>query len=82
MNLLFVLPTPPAQLGTAEMYPVIVFSWGLGLAAPVISSVALTWHLLTGAVLVIVGLTSGVALGVSVGEVIDRLRANGFAETS
>lgn len=46
VNLLFILPTPPGQIGTAEMYPVLIFSWGLGLPSSIISSVAIFWHLL------------------------------------
>lgn len=64
MNLLFVLPTPPGQVGTAEMFPVAVFSLGLGLADAGVASAALLWHLLSGAVLALAGVVSGVALGV------------------
>jgi uncharacterized protein (TIRG00374 family) len=65
MVMMFVLPTPPGQVGTAEMYPVLILSWGLGLPSGVISSAAVLWHLLTTMVFLLLGVCSAVSLGVS-----------------
>ncbi len=74
MNLMFILPTPPAQVGTAEMYPVLIFSWGLGLPSSVISSAAILWHLLTSVLFVVLGLLSAVILGVGFGNIFRIVR--------
>jgi uncharacterized protein (TIRG00374 family) len=74
MVLMFILPTPPAQIGTAEMYPVLVFSFGLGLPSSIISSAAVLWHLLTSAAFVVLGLYSAVSLGVGLGDMFERIR--------
>lgn len=74
MVLMFILPTPPAQVGTAEMYPVLIFSFGLGLPSSVISSAAILWHLLTSAAFVVLGLYSAVSLGVGLGNMFQKIR--------
>lgn len=72
MNLMFILPTPPAQVGTAEMYPVLIFSWGLGLPSANISSAAILWHLLTSVVFAVLGLVSAMSLGLSLGDMLRK----------
>lgn len=62
-NLAFVLPSPPAQLGTAEMLPVLVFAYGFGLSREVVASSALLWHLLSAAVILGLGGYSTYRLG-------------------
>jgi uncharacterized protein (TIRG00374 family) len=62
-NLAFVLPSPPAQLGTAEMLPVLVFAYGFGLSKEVVASAALLWHLLSAAVILALGGYSTYRLG-------------------
>ena len=74
LSLMFILPTPPGQVGTAEMYPLLIFSWGLGLSSAAISSAAVLWHLLTSCVLVILGIYSTVALGIGFGDLLQRTR--------
>lgn len=49
-NLAFVLPSPPAQIGTAEMLPVLVFAYGFGLSQEVVASSALLWHVVGAAI--------------------------------
>jgi glycosyltransferase 2 family protein len=63
MQLIFVLPSPPGQVGTAEMYPVLIFSLGLGLDAAIISAAAILWHLITSVIFMVLGLFSASALG-------------------
>lgn len=72
MNLMFILPTPPAQVGTAEMYPLLIFSFGLGLPSPIISSAAILWHLLTSVVFVVLGFVSALSLGLSLGDMLQK----------
>ena len=82
MQLMFILPTPPGQVGTAEMYPVLIFSWGLGLPSSIISSAAILWHLLTTAVFVVLGLCSAVSLGVDLRTILDKIREQKLQEKS
>jgi len=76
-NLMFILPTPPVQIGTAEMYPVFIFSWGLGLPSGVISSTAVLWHLLTTLVLLLLGVCSLIFLGVGPRTLNKNIREKG-----
>ena len=62
-NLAFALPSAPGQVGTAEMLPVIVFSYGLGLASSTVASAALLWHFLAALVIVALGTWSCARLG-------------------
>lgn len=62
-NLAFVLPSPPAQLGTAEMLPVLVYAYGFGLSEEVVASSALLWHFLSAAVILALGGYSTYRLG-------------------
>jgi uncharacterized protein (TIRG00374 family) len=74
MNLMFILPTPPGQIGTAEMYPVLIFSGGLGFPSSVISSMAILWHLLTTTVLIVLGVYSTVTLGIDLFGVVLKVK--------
>jgi uncharacterized membrane protein YbhN (UPF0104 family) len=74
MNLMFILPTPPGQIGTAEMYPVLIFSWGLGFPSSVISSMAILWHFLTTTVLIVLGIYSTVTLGIDLFSVVLKVK--------
>lgn len=74
MNLMFILPTPPAQVGTAEMYPVLIFSFGLDLSYSIVSSVAILWHVLTSIIFVLLGFCSAVSLGVGLGTIFLKIR--------
>lgn len=64
MLIMFILPTPPIQIGTAEMYPVIIFSFGLGFPSDAVSSVAVLWHLLTSGIFIVLGIISLISLGI------------------
>ena len=63
LNILFFVPSPPGQVGTAEMYPILIFSLGLGLPSEGISTAAILWHGVTVAIIVALGIHSGVSLG-------------------
>lgn len=75
MNLIFILPSPPGQIGTAEMYPVVIFSWGLGFPSSIISSMAILWHVLATAVFIVLGVCSMIPLGVGLWSLV--LKAQG-----
>lgn len=60
----YILPTPPAQIGSNEVIMVVIFSIGLGLNRDMVSAVMSFSHLLTGALIVTVGLLASSTLGV------------------
>lgn len=62
-NFAFILPSAPAQIGTAEMLPVLVFAYGFGLAQDVVASSALLWHFFSAALIVALGGLSTYHLG-------------------
>ena len=64
----YILPTPPAQIGSNELIMVIIFSVGLGLNKEMVSAVMTFAHLLTGILIVIVGLISFSYIGVKIGD--------------
>jgi len=74
MCLAFILPTPPGLVGTAEIYPVLIFSLGLGLPDAVISSAAVLWHLLTIVFIIVLGICSLSALGLRLGSLLRSAR--------
>lgn len=69
-NMLFLLPSPPGQVGTAEMYPVLIYAVGLKMAASTVASAALVWHMLTMMILVVLGVISLYAVGLRVRSVL------------
>lgn len=73
-SMLFLLPSPPAQVGTAEIYPVLIYAGGLKLAAPVVASAALVWHMATMAILAVLGTVSLYAMGLRLGSLIRMTR--------
>jgi len=64
----YILPTPPAQIGSNELIMVLVFSVGLGLNKDMVSAVMAFAHLLTGLLIVIVGLISFSYIGVNIAD--------------
>ncbi len=70
-NVLFLLPSPPVQVGTAEMFPVVIYAAGLKLAAPVVATSALLWHVITVVILTLLGFVSLYAVGLRIGSVMN-----------
>ncbi|MBS3741195.1 MAG: flippase-like domain-containing protein [Candidatus Cloacimonetes bacterium] len=60
----YILPYPPGQLGSNELIMVIIFSVGLGLDKDMVSAVMSFAHLLTGILIIGVGLSSMSYIGV------------------
>ena len=54
----YVLPHPPAQIGSNELIMVLIFSVGMGLNKEMVSAVMSFSHLITGILIVISGLIS------------------------
>lgn len=74
-NLLFLLPSPPIQMGTAEMYPVLIYSGGLKLPAAVVASTAIIWHMIAGGVIIALGVLSLYAIGLRLGSIMAMARS-------
>ena len=73
-NLLFLLPSPPGQVGTAEMYPVLIYAGGLKLSAAVVASASIVWHVITAGILFLMGLWSLYAIGIKMSSLIAMSR--------
>jgi uncharacterized protein (TIRG00374 family) len=52
----FILPTPPAQIGSSEMVLLLIFSMVFGIDKNLVSAVTAVTHLLTGLVIITIGL--------------------------
>jgi|GEM_PF-3439486 len=63
VNMLYLVPTPPAGIGTTEWFYSIVFVFGFGIKAGDLSGVIVLWHVLASALIIILGLYSLVSLG-------------------
>ena len=64
----YILPCPPAQIGSNELFMVIIFSVGLGLNKELGSAVMGFSHLLTGILITVIGLFSFSYIGVKVAD--------------
>ena len=63
MDLLSILPSPPASLGTAEWYTNIIYTIGLGIPKNTVASIAVLTHGITLSLIAILGLTSLSSIG-------------------
>jgi len=68
----FIVPHPPAQIGSNELLMVLVFAVGFGMNRDVVSAVMVFAHLITGIVIVGLGMISYSYAGVSLMNIIDR----------
>lgn len=73
LNVAFVLPSPPGQVGNAEIIPLAIFSYGLGLSSSLVSPAAVIWHLLTMGITALLGVYSSYAIGVSLHDSYGRM---------
>ena len=64
----YILPTPPAQIGSNELIMVLIFSVGLGLNKEMVSAVMSFAHLLTGLLIAIIGLMSFSYIGINIAD--------------
>ncbi len=65
INLTYILPMPPAQIGSNEVLMLLVFSFGLGVDTNLAGAVMVCGHVLTGFLIFLIGLASFSSLGVS-----------------
>lgn len=68
INLSYILPTPPAQIGTNEAIYIIIFTFGFGIDKNMVSATLGFAHLLTGSMIFIVGMISLQWLNISLGR--------------
>ena len=76
----YILPTPPAQIGSNELIMVIIFSVGLGLNKEMVSAVMTFAHLLTGVLITIVGLISLSYIGVKLSDTFKEVNVSEIEE--
>jgi uncharacterized protein (TIRG00374 family) len=69
MNLTYILPTPPAQVGSNQFMWTLIFGFGLGIDKNLASAVITFSHLLTGVIIFITGYLSLIGLKVNYKEI-------------
>ncbi len=69
MNLTYILPTPPAQIGSNEFMWVIIFSFALGLNRNLTGAAVATVHILTTIVIFAFGAISLSSIGIKFSEI-------------
>lgn len=68
MNLSYVLPTPPAQIGSLELISLLIFATSFGLEKNAVSATIVFAHTITGMFIVVLGLVSLAIIGVSLSK--------------
>jgi len=74
LNIAFVLPSPPGQVGNAEVIPLAIFSYGFGLSSGLISSAAVLWHLIAMGITTLLGVYAAYALGINLHDAYSRFK--------
>jgi len=70
MNLTYILPTPPAQIGSNEFMWVVIFSFALGLDKNLTGAAVATVHMITTIVIFVLGAISLSSIGIKFSEVL------------
>lgn len=68
MNLTYIFPTPPAQIGSNEFMWVIIFSFALGIDKNLTGAAVAIAHILTGLIIFIFGTLSLSAIGMKISD--------------
>ena len=76
MNLTYILPTPPAQIGSNQFMWVLIFSFALGVNKNLTSAAVTFSHLLTSIWIFIVSAISFLALKLNFLEVVFQKKQN------
>lgn len=76
MNLSYILPTPPAQIGSKELVALFIFSYGLGIEENLVGAVTAFSHLLTVFLICFLGVSSLSVIGIQLTELIRPLQEN------
>ncbi len=72
LNLSYILPQPPGQLGSNEILMSLIFVTGMGMNYGDAGSLIAVAHLLTGIVVTVLGILSLSMIGVKIVDLIDR----------
>ncbi|HHE37261.1 MAG TPA: flippase-like domain-containing protein [Candidatus Cloacimonetes bacterium] len=72
MNLTYILPTPPAQIGSNQFMWVLIFSFALGINENLTSAAVIFSHLLTSIWIFVVGGISLLALKIRFGDLVSK----------
>ncbi|MBO8087806.1 MAG: flippase-like domain-containing protein, partial [Marichromatium sp.] len=72
LNLSYILPQPPGQMGSNELLMSLIFVTGMGMNYADAGSLIAVAHLLTGAVVASLGIISLSVVGVRIIDLIDR----------
>jgi len=72
LNLSYILPQPPGQVGSNELLMSLIFVSGIGMAYTDAGSLIAVAHLLTGLVVSVLGILSLSVVGVRIIDLIDR----------
>ena len=70
MNLTYILPTPPAQIGSNEFMWVVIFSFALGVNNNLTGAAVATVHILTTIIIFSIGAISLSSIGIKLTEVL------------
>ncbi|MFC1887320.1 lysylphosphatidylglycerol synthase transmembrane domain-containing protein [Candidatus Cloacimonadota bacterium] len=70
MNLTYILPTPPAQIGSNQFMWVVIFSIGLGLNENLTSAAVTFSHLLTSILIFLISIISVISLKIKFTDII------------
>jgi uncharacterized protein (TIRG00374 family) len=70
MNLTYILPTPPAQIGSNQVMWVLIFSFALGINENLTSAAVTFSHLLTAFWIFLIGIISFLALKIKFKEIV------------
>lgn len=68
MNLTYIFPTPPAQIGSNEFMWVVIFSFALGIDKNLTGAAVAIAHILTGLIIFIFGTLSLSAIGMKISD--------------
>ncbi|MDY6914692.1 MAG: lysylphosphatidylglycerol synthase transmembrane domain-containing protein [Candidatus Cloacimonadota bacterium] len=75
MNLTYILPTPPAQIGSNQVMWVLIFSFALGINENLTSAAVTFSHLLTAFWIFLVGIISFLALKIKFREIVPAAKS-------
>lgn len=62
----YILPQPPAQIGSNEFFMVLIFSIGLGFDKEMVSAVMAFSHVITAVLITIVGFIAFSVIGINI----------------
>jgi len=74
MNLTYILPTPPAQIGSNQFMWVLIFSFGLGADRNLTSAAVIVSHILTSLMIFVMGYLSMLLLKLKFTDVLTLTR--------